>query len=408
MNDYIIIGAGISGLYSAYNIRKKYPSAKITILEKERIGGRMGLKDFYGMPVPIGAGVGRQNDKLLLHLLKELNISVKQISDSSFLTFKGINILTELKYLREQFNKLKLLPNKKNPTFKQFAKKVLQKKYKLFIESSGFSDYENEDIKRTLYNYNMEDDAWTGVKYLIDWNLLLDKLVQFIKADIKIEEVKSINNKMTINNKMPNVILVKTSKGLYHANKLIIATTATTLHKLISGYEYICGQPFLRLFAKFNDSAVLINRMKEINSHCIITDCPLQKIIPMDIEKGIYMISYSDNKQALALRPYINNTNKNRKHIEKLFNDCIFGAGGNGSGGNCAGNHNGNKSIKLPTIKEIWGKFWDIGTHYFKPTLKKVNQMPYEHIFIVGEMISEHQGWTEGALDSVEKIKHFL
>jgi len=38
MSDYLIIGAGISGLYVAYNIRKKNPNAKITILEKERIG----------------------------------------------------------------------------------------------------------------------------------------------------------------------------------------------------------------------------------------------------------------------------------------------------------------------------------------------------------------------------------
>jgi hypothetical protein len=393
MNDYIIIGAGISGLYTAYNIRKKNPNAKITILEKERIGGRMGLKDFYGVPVPIGAGVGRENDKLLFQLLKELNISVKKISDSSFLTFKGVNIITELKLLRDYYTKLKLPPNKKNPTFKQFAKKILQKKYKLFVESAGFSDYENEDIKRTLYNYNMEDNAWSGNKYLINWNLLLDKLVQFVKSDIKIEEVKSITKPKIDNSSKSNCITVKTSKRIYHTNKLIIATTASTLHKLIPGYEYVCGQPFLRLFAKFNDSAVLVHRMKEINTHCIITDCPLQKILPMDIEKGIYMISYSDNKQALALRPYINNTNKNRKHIEKLFNDCIF---------------LDKKDIELPTIKEIWGKFWDIGTHYFKPTLKKVNQMPFDNIFIVGEMISEHQGWTEGALDSVEKIKHLI
>jgi monoamine oxidase len=97
MNDYIIIGCGIAGLYSAYNIRKKYSNAKITILEKERIGGRMGLKDFYGAQVPIGAGVGREHDILLLNLLQELNISVKKIPDNSFLTFKGVNILTAIK-----------------------------------------------------------------------------------------------------------------------------------------------------------------------------------------------------------------------------------------------------------------------------------------------------------------------
>ena len=166
MNDYIIIGCGISALYAAYNIQRKYPNAKITILEKEKIGGRMGLKDFYGVEVPIGAGIGRKGDKLLLSLLKKLNIPVKKIKLNSFSMFKKINILTKLKLLRDKFKK-----TKKNPTFKKFAKKILKRQYKLFIQSSGFSDYENEDVKRTLYNYNMEDNVRNGIGYLINWNL---------------------------------------------------------------------------------------------------------------------------------------------------------------------------------------------------------------------------------------------
>jgi hypothetical protein len=402
MNDYIIIGCGISALYAAYNIQKKYPNAKITILEKEKIGGRMGLKDFYGVEVPIGAGIGRKGDKLLLSLLKKLNIPTKKIKLNSFSMFKKINILTKLKLLRDKFKK-----TKKNPTFKKFAKKILKKQYKLFIQSSGFSDYENEDVKRTLYNYNMEDNVRNGIGYLINWNLLLDKLVQCVCATatmngvtttneaaknttIKIEEVKSFKIE-------DNKIIVKGSNKTYNTHKLIIATTATSLHKLISGYEYVCGQPFLRMYAKFNHSDLLINRMKELNNtNCILTDGPLQKILPINIEKGIYMISYSDNSHALALKPYIKNTNKNRKYFEKLFNECLFA------------NLLNDSTITLPTIKELWGKFWDIGTHYFAPTEKKVNQMPYNNVFIIGEMISKHQGWTEGALDSVEKIKKYL
>ena len=40
--DCIIVGAGISGLYTAYELCKKYPSAKICILEATHyIGGRL-------------------------------------------------------------------------------------------------------------------------------------------------------------------------------------------------------------------------------------------------------------------------------------------------------------------------------------------------------------------------------
>jgi monoamine oxidase len=31
-------------------------------------------------------------------------------------------------------------------------------------------------------------------------------------------------------------------------------------------------------------------------------------------------------------------------------------------------------------------------------------QNPVENIFVVGEMISRNQGWTQGALESVQKI----
>lgn len=393
MNDYIIIGCGISALYAAYNINKKYPNAKITIFEKERIGGRIGLKNFYGENVSIGAGIGRRADKLLLSLLKKLHISTKKINLNSFSMFKKMNIMKEFKLLKKKFKKK---PNKKNPTFKQFAKKILKKRYKLFIQSSGFSDYEDEDIERVLYNYNMKDNVRNDIGYLIDWNLLIEKLVQCITAGaksnttIKMEEVKSFKRK-------DNKIIVKSSNGIYNTHKLIIATTADTLHKLISGYEYICGQPFLRMYAKFNPSDILIERMKELNNtNCILTDDPLQKILPINIKKGVYMISYSDNKYALDLKTYIKNTNKNRKHFEKLFNKCLFP------------HLPDNKTIALPTIKELWGKFWDIGTHYFAPTTKKINQMPYDNIFIIGEMIANNQGWIEGALDSVERVKKYL
>ena len=85
MNDYydiIIVGAGLSGLYSAYNIKKTCPYIKLLVLESNRrpyIGGRIGNETFYGANIVIGAGVGRKDtDKLLIKLLKELDINYEQ------------------------------------------------------------------------------------------------------------------------------------------------------------------------------------------------------------------------------------------------------------------------------------------------------------------------------------------
>jgi protoporphyrinogen oxidase len=54
----IIIGAGIAGLYAAYKFKTLNPKNKITILEQNCIGGRMGSKLFEGTEVVTGAGVG--------------------------------------------------------------------------------------------------------------------------------------------------------------------------------------------------------------------------------------------------------------------------------------------------------------------------------------------------------------
>ena len=44
--DYIIIGAGVSGLYTNYCLKKKNPNLKILILESsDRIGGRIYKKN---------------------------------------------------------------------------------------------------------------------------------------------------------------------------------------------------------------------------------------------------------------------------------------------------------------------------------------------------------------------------
>ena len=56
--------------------------------------------------------------------------------------------------------------------------------------------------------------------------------------------------------------------------------------------------------------------------------------------------------------------------------------------------------------------YWTEGTHYYKPlrndmTIKKLikqAQNPTENIYVVGELISSNQGWTEGCFESVDKI----
>jgi monoamine oxidase len=71
--DYIIIGAGMAGLYMGYLLKKA--NKNILILEAEdKIGGRAIEGTFYNEPIKLGAGIGSMSNKILLSLLKKLKI----------------------------------------------------------------------------------------------------------------------------------------------------------------------------------------------------------------------------------------------------------------------------------------------------------------------------------------------
>ena len=98
-----------------------------------------------------------------------------------------------------------------------------------------------------------------------------------------------------------------------------------------------------------------------------------QKRIP--ISNAIEMTSYSDGKNAESVYKRIMKTGR------QTMNERIF--------------------------------YWRPGTHYFKPLDRKWKsrndflkyaQNPLQNLFVVGEMVSNNQGWTEGAFQSVERI----
>lgn len=77
-NDFIIIGGGIAGLYTMYNILKKRPYSKIILIEKENnLGGRIHTFTDKYMSVEAGAGRFHENNILLLELIRELGLYSK-------------------------------------------------------------------------------------------------------------------------------------------------------------------------------------------------------------------------------------------------------------------------------------------------------------------------------------------
>jgi hypothetical protein len=369
INNIVIIGAGISSLYSAYLLKKNYPKIKYTIIEKsDECGGRVKMSNLGDVKITTGAYFTRvDKDKTLLKLVKDLDIKLDPYVldiDYSFKESDVNKLVDKLKKALPKYDRSKI-------KFKEFAKDVLGKDYDNFINMMGYTDFENADINDTLFNYGLEDNI-PGYKVMnLDWSKVIEKLVNFIgKENIVLNtEVKSIkekNNSFLINSK-------------YECDGVIIGVTINSLKNLLDNkiYNQIESQEFIKVFAKSKDL--------DVNKYTVV-DSELRKIIP--VKDDVYTIAYSDNKDAISLK------SKGTSYFEELLSKDF------------------NKDITINSIKKF---FWEEGTHYYKPLIGyksrkefiKEAQHPKNNIWVVGEVVAERQGWVEGALSSVEKISLF-
>ena len=385
----IIIGAGISGLYTGY-ILKQLNKDFIIIEKDNRYGGRVYMENFLDNQVPLGAGIGRfEKDKLLYDLCNKLNVPVNEyitkISHSPLINDKNnINILEYISGLTKIYNKNKNI--RSTCSFLSFLKKYC-KNYSKFIKKCGFSDFIHADIEDTLNDYGFDDLVSGWRAFSIKWQLLLDNLYNILKDNIILNE--------TVNNVNIHRKYINTNKKKYTYDKLICSTTVDISRDIFKNNEKISNiligldiQTFSRIYAKVEKGNDLL---KEKVKNLTVLDSFLQKIIPMDSDNGIYMIGYNDNYDAdKGFRFFTTMDDKEinlvlEKEIEKNF------------------------EIK---IEVVYSKiaFWNNGTTYYKPLKKEYKNRdewlslarnPVKDLYFIGEGFSKNQGWVEGSLDSV-------
>ena len=412
--DVIIIGSGMAGLYAALKVRKLAPQLSFLVVEKyDTYGGKSYNEDFENTSVVTGAGIGRlHKDKLLLSLMRKFKISVQ--------TFEtGHNFVASLEPLchgmvKTTFMELKHAYNKTHAhghehphtTFKKFATGILGKKeYDNFVMCAGYSDYENEDAYDVLYHYNFDDNYNRWVGFSVPWKKLVDKIVDKLESghhiinNTEVTRILKHDKYFEIATKHPQHSTHDVqSKKKYYCEKVVIATDIDGIKDLIHNvsstpelYYQIKGQPFLRLYAKFSRDS--IPHLKEKIQGVTIIPGPMQKVIPMDPDHGVYMIIYSDNADADFFKKYFKNNTKNRTTLNTLLENSLDLKG----------------KLRIENIKDF---YWKNGTHYYTPLTSHFDtrqefiekaQHPDPNVLIVGEVISLHQGWVEGALESVEK-----
>ena len=422
--DVIIIGSGMAGLYAALKVKKLAPHLSFLVVEKhDTYGGKSYNEEFENTSVVTGAGIGRlHKDKLLLNLMRKFKIPVH--------TFEtGHNFVASLEpfcHVKSIFMELKHSYHKSHDnaprtqthahtTFKKFATSVLGKKeYDNFVVCAGYSDYENEDAYDVLYHYGFEDNYSRWIGFSVPWKKLVDKIVDSLKSpghktrhiinNTEVTRIEKYDNAyFEITTKHPrHSIYQMQSKKKYYCEKVVVATDIDGIKDLIQYnssipevvskmYSQIKGQSFLRLYAKFSRDS--IPYLKEKIQGVTIIPGPMQKVIPMDPDHGVYMIIYSDNDDADFFKKYFKNNEKNRTTLNTLLEKSLDLKG----------------KLRIENIKDF---YWKNGTHYYTPLTSEFDtrqefiakaQHPNRDVLVVGEVISLHQGWVEGALESVEQ-----
>lgn len=372
IESIVLIGGGISSLYAAYLIKKRFPKIKYTIIEKsDKCGGRVTMDEVDGVDVYTGAQFTRINkDKLLNKLLNELDIELDVYNLDIDFTFRPSDVDSMILKLKNNMSKF----DRSKMTFSEFATEVLgEKDYKKFVDMMGYSDYENADFEDTMTNYGLDDNLPGYKAANVPWNKVIKKLISEVgeKNIILNTEIKSIKKKKSnfiINNK-------------WECDGVIIGVTIKSLRKLLddSIYNQIESQKFLKVFAKTRG-------MEDVERYTVMNS-PLKKVLP--VKKDVFTIAFTDNDDANYLK------SKDKSYFEKSLSEQF------------------DTEIKIKKMKKF---FWEEGTHFFKPLQKKWKtrkeflrdaQHPQENIWVVGEVVAEKQGWVEGALNSVENISLF-
>ena len=372
IESIVLIGGGISSLYAAYLIKKKFPKIKYTLIEKsDKCGGRVIQDELDGIDVPTGAQFTRiDKDKTLNKLLKELEIDLDTYNLNIDFTFRTSDVDSMIAKLKKNMSKF----DRSKMTFSKFATEVLGKKdYNKFVDMMGYSDYENADFQDTMTNYGLDDNLPGYEAANVPWNKVIKKLVseigeKNIVLNTEIKSIKKEKSKFTINNE-------------WKCDGVIIGVTINSLRKLMddSIYNQIESQNFLKVFAKTTG-------MEDVDKYTVVNS-PLKKVLP--VKKDVFTIAFADNDDARYLK------SKDKSYFEKSLSEQF------------------NSEVKIKKMKKF---FWEEGTHFFKPLQNKWKsrkeflkeaQHPQENIWVIGEVVAEKQGWVEGSLNSVENISLF-
>jgi len=423
---YLIVGAGISGLYTAYAIHQKYRTTDMMIIEKtNRIGGRIESVDFQEDIVDLGAGRIADNQTNMMKLIEIFHLENETMQSSmskGYVKFKEIlNTTINPAIINYQFDSYQLVRDsdfyeildkmKKLVEDKEYYTSAMNQNFYYFL--STLYGKVKADLMRIQHGYDhtfYRQNAITAIDFFHQafskdrvYRTFRDGMFEIIEKFYLYLSHHLIPIKYRT-----KIMEIQKEEGFYHC--LMEGGEKITCQNVILAIpkKNLLKIPFLQPHLKILKSVYTVSLIKiflifplvdgkvwfEDIVSILIFDDPIRQFIVVDKKKGIAMI-YADNYHA----QYWNNLNQAgiikqniMLHLRRLFS-----------------------KITIPEPLDIYIKFHKKGVHSWKPgysyldVSKKILCLdPKEKIYIVGEAYSDTQQWAEGALRTVKNLLKIL
>jgi len=385
----MILGGGISGLYTAYQLLKKNPDRHLLILDKrDRWGGRIHTYTNENMNLETGASRFNDRHPLFLELIHELHLEKLIRPSTSDYTFIGESPYTLKTTLLKIITASEIDPfhDLRKLGFLEYASLLLPKEEIKFIEDS-FGYYAELVIMNAKDAVRLMKELFLSKFYVLEGGLsqMIDELVRRLQMFPNLE--------MRLNETVLSITkgyVVRTDKGVYR-NPLCICTMpkdpfmklafSKPLH---SKLKQITCAPMCKIYATFTKPWI----------HEKMTSAtPLRIILPYS--KNTVLISYSDHYYALFWQDLYS------KHGEGKLREVLT--------------YYVEEELGIrPEIKDLKIFFWNCGVGYWNigadsEVLAKQLQNPFPNFYLCGEHYSaKHQQWMEGALETSKAIYEHL
>jgi len=399
--DYIIIGAGLSGLYCAHYLKNK--GHKLLVLEKGgRLGGRIKTINMElpqnGKQYTYEAGAQRfsYRHKRLLKLINQLGLTkhiyplnnkIDNIMSNNYENNNPVDLIN------------KLIAKTKNTTIKYKKSNTLQAigedligtqfvrntidcmGYDAGPTKENFCDFERTYKDETDFNYYSLHGGLVSICNILAQNIDVKYSIYIIDYEYK-----------------NNHFVVKTNQETYLSKKLILAIPKSALLKIpkLSDIESqlnsVTDNSYIRIYAIYPPDSKGNYWFKGINK--TITDGHIRQVIPDESQytgnQGLIQICYCDENHANIWFNYASAGLLKQvihKHLKKLFPDR-----------------------EIPEPLYIKSHYTPEGTHFWKPNNHSSDYYefllkPFDYpLYICGETYSHYQGWMEGALETAEDV----